>query len=191
MASPVQSLLGHARYHGLAVDHRAVDLDLSAIFDAIQGKPPDHQSSIAPPIPLPREAMLRLRKSELQLLAASLQTPPPPSWDEILPDPRRLRNLKVEVPLLTGHDSHLRSFSRRPSLDLRDFGVFSNCTDSPAKLFDLASEWDMKLSQEKLQTTKEDLMYLQHVLQDPYTAEEYQQVLDDALPNYSRVSFRG
>jgi hypothetical protein len=191
MAPSAPSLLEYARYHGLAADHLALDLNLnlSAIFDTVQADAPDFCSFIAPPVSLPREGKLRLKKSELQLLAASLQPPPPPSWDEILPDPHRIRNLKLEIPLLQAdNEADLQNFSGGLSLDLKDLGVFPDCTDSPSKLFDLASNWDAKLSQEKLQATKEDLMYLQHALQDPYTEEGYQQVLKDALPSYTHVS---
>jgi hypothetical protein len=172
----------------MTADHHSLDINLSAIFDTIQDELPHFHSAIPPPIPLPREAKLRLKKSELQLLAASLQQPSPPSWEKILPNPRRVRNLKVEVPLLTGCDVDLRSSSCRPIHDLEDFRVFSDCTGLPTKLFEPAAEWAVKLSQEKLQATKADLVYLQRVLQDPYTAEEYQQVLKDALPSFTRVS---
>jgi hypothetical protein len=190
MASSAPSLPAGARYHGLATDHLALDLDLSAVFGTTQGELPNPQSCVAPPGSLPQGPKLRLNKSQLQLLAAGLRPPPPPPWDKTLPDSRRTRNLKLKVPLPVARDVNLRSISQRPTPNLKDFNIFPDCTDSPAKLSDLASELDTKLSREKLQVTKEDLRYLQHVLQDPYTPEEYDQVLKDALPNYTRVGIR-
>ena len=172
-------LLAYARYHGLATDHLAVELDLSAQFDT-QGDLPNSHSKTASLIPLPKEAKLRLKKSELQLLAASIRPDPPPSWDDVLPDRHRTRDLKLETPLLPAdHKEHLRCFTEGPNLDLKDLGVLPDMQSRQS---------DAKMSQEKLQAPKEDLMYLQRILQDPYTPEGYQQVINDALPGYIRVS---
>jgi hypothetical protein len=188
MAPSAPSLLEYARYHGPAADHRALDLDGSTIFDISRADQPNPQSSLAPPIPMPGEGKLRLKKSELLLLAASIKNPPVPSWDEILPDPHRIRNLKLEVPLIAGKEAEPQRIFKRPGLDLEDLGVFQDCIHAPTKFLDLASEWHEKLSNEKLQVTKKDLVYLHHALQAPHSAEEYEQGLQDALPSYNSVS---
>jgi hypothetical protein len=188
MASSAPSLLEYARYHGLAMDHHALDLHLSAIFDIPRAAQLNPQSSLAPPMPLPREGKFRLKKPELLLLAASIKKPALPSWDEILPDPHMVRNLKLEVPLVAGKEAQPQSFHRRPGLDLEDLGVFQDCTDAPTKFLDLASEWRARLSNEKLRVTEKDLMYLHRALQAPFSAEEYEQVLKDVLPSYNSVS---
>lgn len=188
MASSAPSLLEYARYHGPAMDHHALDLHLSAIFDIPRAAQPNHQSSLAPPIPLPREGKFRLKKPELLLLAASIKKPALPSWDEVLPDPHTIRNLKLEVPLVAGKEAQPQSFHRRPGLDLEDLGVFQDCTDAPTKFLDLASEWRARLSKEKLRVTEKDVMYLHRALQAPLSAEEYEQVLKDVLPSYNSVS---
>jgi hypothetical protein len=189
MPPSAPSLLDYARYHGLAKDHLALDFDLSAYFDTIQDELPSPLPCIAPPIALPKETKLRLDTSELQLLATDLLPPPPPplQLDEILPNPRRTHSLKLEIPLLlTDHEGGLLCFTKRPSLNLHDLGVLPERISFPAS--DLAKHQDAKLSQEKLQVSKEDFLYLQRTLQAPYTPEVYQQVIEDALPSYAHVS---
>jgi len=184
------SLLEYARCHGLATDHRLQEIDLSAALQTTTSDITGLFSIIAPPIPLPKEPKLRLNKTEINLLTTSLQTPSPPSWDEVLPDHHRIRNLKLKIPLLlTDHAVDLKRFTERPSLDLDDLGIFAeqhgHCH------FNLAEEWDAKVSGEKLQAAKQEIMYLQHIVQDQRTPEAYQQLLRDALPTYTRVSIRG
>lgn len=187
MPPSAPSLLDYARYHGVAKEHLALDLDLSAYFDTIQDELPGSLSRIAPPISLPKETKLQLNTSELQLLATHLRPPSPPPADEMLPDPHRIRSLKLEIPLLlTDHEEDLRCFTKRPSLNLHDLGLLPECTSSPAS--DLARHQDIKLCQEKLQASKEDFLYLQHTLQAPYTPEVYQHIVEDALPSYTHVS---
>jgi hypothetical protein len=188
MPPSAPSLLDYARYHGVAKEHLALDLDLSTYFDTIQDELPGSLSCIAPPISLPKETTLRLNTSELQLLATHLRPPPPPPpADETLPDPHRIRSFKLEIPLLlTDHEEDLRCFTERPSLNLHDLGILPERISSPAS--DLARDQDVKLSQEKLQASKEDFLYLQHTLQAPYTPEVYQHIVEDALPSYSHVS---
>jgi hypothetical protein len=189
MPPSVPSLLDYARYHGVANEHLALDLDLSACLDTIQDALPGSLSCIAPPIALPKETKLRLNTSELQLLATGIRPPPPLplQLDEILPDPHRIRSLKLEIPLLlTDHEEDLRCFTERPSLNLHDLGVLPERIGSPAS--DLARYQDVKLSRERLQASKEDFLYLQHTLKAPYTPEVYQQVIEDALPSYTHVS---
>jgi hypothetical protein len=189
MPPSAPSLLDYARYHDLAKEHLALDFDLFAYFDTIQDELPGFLSCIAPPIVLPKETKLRLNTPELQLLATNLLPPPqpPPQLDEILPDPHRIHSHKLEIPLLlTNHEEDLLCFTKRPSLNLHDLGVLSESNGFPAS--DLAKHQDVKLSQEKLQASKEDFLYLQHTLQAPYTPEVYQQVIEDALPSYTHVS---
>jgi hypothetical protein len=187
MASSAPYPREYAPHHGLATDRCALNLDLSAIFDIPQVD--QHpESSLAPPIPLPREGKLRLKKSELLFLTTSIQKPSLPSWDEILPDPYRIRNLKLEVPLIADEEAPPQSFPRSRGPNLENLDVFKDCADAPTKFLDLTAEWHAKLSNEKLHVTKEDLMYLQCALQNPYSAEEYEQVLKDALPSYTSVS---
>jgi hypothetical protein len=184
MPPSAPSLLDYARYHGVAKEHLALDLDLSAYFDTIQDELPGSLSCIAPPISLPKETKLQLNTSELQLLATHLRPPPP---DEMLPDLHRIRSLKLEVPLLLAdHEEDLRCFTKRPSLDLHDLGILPERISSPAS--DLARHQDVKLSREKLQASKADFLYLQHILQAPYTPEVYQHIVEDALPSYTNVS---
>ena len=186
MPPSAPSLLDYARYHGVAKEHLALDLDLSAYFDTIQDELPGSLSYIAPPTSLPKETKLQLNTSELQLLATHLRPPPPPP-DEMLPDPHRIRSLKLEIPLLlVDHEEDLRCFTKRPSLNLHDLGILPGRTSSPAS--DLASHQDIKLCQEKLQASKEDFLYLQHTLQAPYTPEVYQHIVEDTLPSYTHVS---
>jgi hypothetical protein len=187
MPSSAPSLLDYARYHGVAKEHSALDFDLSAYFDTTQDELPGSLSCIASPISLPKETKLRLNTSELHLLATHLRPPPPPQADEMLPDPHRIRSLKLEIPLLLAdHEEDLRCFTKRPSLNLHDLGVLPERNSSPAS--DLARHQDVKLSQEKLQASKEDFLYLQHTLQAPYTPEVYQHIVEDALPSYTHVS---
>jgi hypothetical protein len=188
MPPSAPSLLDYARYHGVAKEYLALDLDLSAYFDTIQDEFPGFLPCIAPPIALPKETKPQLNTSELRLLATHLRPPPPPPpADEKLPNPHRIRSLKLEMPLLLAdHEEDLRCFTERPSLNLHDLGVLPERIGSPAS--DLAKHQDVKLSQEKLQASKEDFLYLQHTLQAPYTPEVYQHIVEDALPSYTHVS---
>src|SRR5438105_8100162 len=124
----------YAPYHGLATDRCALNPDLSAIFNIQVDQYPE--SSLSPPIPLPREGKLRLKKSELLLLTTSIQKPPLPSWDELLPDPYRIRNLKLEVPLIADEKVLTQPFPKSRGLNLENLGVFRDCTDAPTGFLD-------------------------------------------------------
>jgi hypothetical protein len=189
MAASSPPLLAFTRAHGPAAGHRALDLDLSATFDTVHANLPNPQSWVGPPIPRPREGRFRLKKSELLPLAASLRPPPRLLWDEIRPDPHRVRNLMLEGPLLTGHERNLRRSSRGPSLDLGGLGVFSDSTDQLTGPFELAKEWDANLCQEKFQATKADLIYLQHTLQDPCTPWRIRAASEGRLPQLHQCQY--
>ena len=176
MPPTVPSLLEYARHHGLAIDHRALDLDLAAHLTIAENDVADLSSPNAPSTPLTTEHKLKLTRSELQRLATTLRPPPPPPWDTFLPDRHRIRDLKLEIPMLvTDHEEDLRQFITRPSLDLKDLGVLQERTTSVTKT-----------AREKLQVSKADLLYLQRILRDQHSREAYEQVLRDALPRYTR-----
>ena len=120
-------LLDYARFHGLAANHRAVDLlkllpcggvvpDLSDPADAAMFAARDD---------VDYREKLQPSQRAFALLASILRPPPKPRWEEHLPDPHHGRKLKQEVPLpRTDNELDLRDFQHRVQLPgLRNSGL--------------------------------------------------------------------
>ena len=181
------SVLEYARHHGLAFDHRAEDLEneISMLGDE-GGRGAFDTADLLKFIPsegdeLLTEAKFQLNDRERALLAASIRPPAAPAWDSLLPNPHRIRDLKLEVPILsTDHEADMKTFSQKQSLDLEDLGISLATIDGdkdgllclPSEITDLAEQWDSEVAGEKLQATKDVLLWLQKTLRDPCKTED-------------------
>ena len=185
------SLLEYARFHGLANNH--IKQDIYSFFPSdllpfSEHARPElqvpHISSKVPP-----EPKFRLDSKATALLASSIRPPPAPHWSVALSDHRRLKKLKLEQPILsTDHDHdmkkiHYRKQRKIQALDLVPVKVNEDNDEGLAcpKMTGLAAQWDKKLAEEKLQTTREAFKALQGTLRPVYTSEMHEAIVAEAL----------
>lgn len=195
------SLLEYARFHGLAVDHAAVDLfkPLSQscfhFLTTVEDSPNLPSLTLQKPVDVTEK--IQASKETAQLLSSVLREPSKPSLDALLPNVHRVRDLKQELPLLkTDHNYHVSSFKKRatvPSLfkyqiphveidEENDGGLtwpvaYHRCNEQLVR----------KLDSEKLDSTREVLLFIQNSLRDYSTKSSRNAILDDAL-KYQKVS---
>jgi hypothetical protein len=191
------SLIEYARFHGLADNH--LDQDVYGCFpsESLLCAEDERLPDLALPWDgkLPAEPKFQLNSKAASLLASSLRPQPPPDWSHTLSDHHRVRDMKMEQPALrTDHENDMKKM-RRPrlskirALDLvpievsegenEDFAWSSN----PTKV---TTQWDKKLREEKLQTTREVLKALQDTLRPVYTSEMHETIIREDLA-YKRV----
>lgn len=194
-------LIEYARYHGLAVDHRAYDLlaELPPVTD-FEATQDDFEGLLSFFLPATKDILaeprFQLNSRERVLLANSIKAPAAPDWKNLLPDHHRIDNLKLEMPLLLAdHAADMRSLSGRTTLVHEDLTVPLEAIDEendeglswPSKYLSLAADWHAKIAREKLSTTKEAMLHLRESIQDGYTPELHEAVLKQAL-RYEKAS---
>ncbi|KIY01873.1 uncharacterized protein Z520_02011 [Fonsecaea multimorphosa CBS 102226] len=203
MSAP--SVLEYARFHGLAVDHTSEDLlenlsplPLRAIEDG-QLLPDPNFSVFADNVAEPK---LQLTRWEGSMLAESIRNHDSVvNWSNFLPERHRVRNLKVEEPLLAGdHESDVRRFRREASSHVDTEHLFETCSlISSASEQDFEDEWndiqsghalrevEQELEDERCNTTKEALLHLSASLKDPLSADTKATILHSLVPAIPRA----
>ena len=185
------SLIEYARFHGLADNHLNQDIGRYLPSNLL---PPVEDASLpdfkVPCIEeLPPETKFRLDSKAASLLASCIKPQRTLSSSDTLFDHHRVKNLKIEEPVLrTDHDNDMRKIRfRKPpkaSLNLRSIELAEHedgqLACSPT-LIGLAAEWDKKITEEKLQTTREVLKALQDTLRPVYTPEMHDAIIAEGL----------
>ncbi|KAK4942694.1 hypothetical protein LTR10_017643 [Elasticomyces elasticus] len=195
------SVVEYARFHSLAIDHTAEDVlsyltQLTTDFDPQKNVPslPDPDFSAfkhdlqEPKIQLSQEASV--------LLAESIKDARPViKWDNLLPKRHRIRDLKLEEPLLTtDHDTDVRIF-KRSALRARDIDVLlaqfasDQCPTEDAfrdEWEDIVSGRSLKtveeqLRKEKVHTTREALLRLSEAFRDESSGKEREEAMANDL----------
>ncbi|OQV06960.1 hypothetical protein CLAIMM_11456 [Cladophialophora immunda] len=206
MSAP--SVLEYARFHGLAIDHTSEDplayisqIPLQDIEDG-QQLPDQDFSVFADDIAEPK---LQLTRHEGTMLAESiLDRPPVVNWSNFLPERHRLRNLKIEEPLLAGdHESEVRRFRREASSQVDTEHLFETCSlISSASGQDFEDEWndiqsghvlrevEQELEDERCHTTKEGLVHLSISLKDTLSEDTKATILHSFVPVLKRPRLR-
>lgn len=197
--------MAYARFHGVARDHQGLD-PLSSIphtptnLAASLDDPDDPYLVTMRSAQLTAEQKQRERlditKSGAMFLSSILQTPTllekagsEICWDDLLPDHRRIKRLKVEGPLLKGdHELDMRAFRNQPNLnqvaieipieqldDEKDEGLGfpTYCKELPGQMQDM-------ITREKLDCSREVLHFMQEIRKSlsSSTDDAHQQVYD-------------
>ncbi|OAP64962.1 hypothetical protein AYL99_00934 [Fonsecaea erecta] len=198
MSAP--TVLDYARFHSLAIDHTSVDilenisqLPLRAIEDSQQLPDPDF-SVFADNIAEPKFQLTRHAGS---LLAQSIEDPRSVvNWRNFLPERHRVRNLKLEKPLLAGdHEADVHRFKRDAASHIDPEHLFETCSlISSVSGQDFEDEWndiesgqalrdvEQMLEDEKCHTTKEALVHLSASLKDTLSAGTKATIFDSLVP---------
>lgn len=188
------SLIEYARFHGLAESHTVQDIRKCFLTKLL----PHVEDTEIPQFTMiqverfPPEPKFRLNSKTASLLASCLRPPPAPAqaWPSTLSDYHRLKNLKLEHPVLkTDHASDMnkvrtRKISKTMVLDLPPIEVAEkasgNLVWSPGIPI-LASNWNKKVTGEKLQTTLQVFKALQETLSPVYAPQMYEAILNEEL----------
>ena len=198
------TLLNYARFHGLASDHRAVPPLLSS---SIPSPPQDSLLQLADPEGVPYLEQLATLSTQEKLFldreaAALLSTC---MWNveheltredlSVSAGQKRAKGLKVELPILrTDHELDMRNFSRQVVPDLScdniPFEEVNEQNDEgvswPLASLDLARQFNEKLRSEKLEVSRDAILYLQSIIRDgDCTEDELSAIREDS--GYHRV----
>lgn len=201
------TLLDYARFHGLAVPLT----DFNPLSEFLEAHPPQislddppgcqRTSTLLNPAPvqsLTREKIV-VNRNVAGLIARCIKPPKLPAWT-LFDDYRRIRDLKVEVPLLpTDTELDVEHFLREskppdPNLDGLQPIVVDEENDEglswPRKYFDAGDHLNKTIQKEKLDSTREALTGLRRLLEHPIDPEAERKVVKDDL-HYRRVSSSG
>lgn len=183
------SLIDYARFHGLADNHLNQDTYTCLPSDLL----PSSEDTSLPELEMPFVGKLppgpkfRLDSKAASLLASSIKPPPALPWSDTLSDHRQVRKLKIERPVLkTHHENDMRKIRCRKlpkaAVDLAPIELDeTEGLGCPPRLTGLATEWDKKVAEEKLQTTREVLKALQDTLRPVYTSEMHEAIIAEGL----------
>ena len=192
--------LEYARFHGLATDHRLKHpLEDFACDDSPFGFSDDaHLLDIQSTKLSPPPERLSVSKDAAMLLASIRNDP----FEDIilddcfLPNPHRIRDLKVETPLLrTDHDLDMQRFFQHIDPDLKNEHFPLEKVDEeqdegfgwPSSYEKFLEKIRARTSTEKLSIPKGSLIYLQGVLKY-HEGIDVQQVLEECLESSRKVS---
>jgi hypothetical protein len=184
------ALLDYARFHGLASDHRAVPPLLSS---SIPSLPRDSSLQLADPQGVPHLEQLDAFSTRERLFldreAATLLSTC--MWNvkheltlkdlSIFTGNRRGKGLRIELPILrTDHELDMRSFGRQVVTgSLSDNIPLEEVNQQndegilwPLASLDLPRQFNEKLRNEKLEVSKDAILYLQSIIKGGDHAEE-------------------
>ncbi|KAL9121366.1 MAG: hypothetical protein Q9187_002080 [Circinaria calcarea] len=192
------SILEYARYHGLAIDHRAIhplqSLTHTPSLPDAQDSPKLFEIDVSCGSLAPER--LSVSKEAASLLSSIRETP---SGDcefdvGVLTNPRRVRNLKMELPLLlTDPALDLRDFREQAILDLAAEHLPHEKVDEeldegltwPLRYENLYRKFIEESESEKPTYPKEALLYLQNTLSS-HQGHDGSWSLEDSLESSSR-----
>lgn len=193
------SILDYARFHGLSIDYRAIHplqyiIDTPSLPD-VQDPPELFEIDASCGTPAPER--LSISKEAAALLSSIRETQPEDyEFDEsILPDTHRVRNLKMETPLLrTDPELDLRDFRARVIPDLAAEHLPLEKVDEeldegltwPLSYEDLYRQVNEESESEKPMFSKEALIYLQSTLSSHKGHDGFWN-LEDSLESSCRV----
>ncbi|KAI9770541.1 MAG: hypothetical protein M1840_003131 [Geoglossum simile] len=184
------ALLDYARFHGLASDHRAVPPLLSS---SIPSPPQDSSLQLADPQEAPhleqlaafptREKLFLDREAATLLSTCMWNVTHELTREElsVFAGNRQGKGLRVELPLLrTDHELDMRSFGRQVGTDsLSDnipLEVINEQNDEgiswPLASLDLPRKFNRKLRNEKLEVSKDAILYLQSIIRGEDCTED-------------------
>lgn len=195
------SVLKYARFHGLTIDHTTEDvlatlsdLDFSLDFHDNDASLPEFDfSAFAHDV---KEPKLQLSRRGTLLLAESVKAPcSTVHWENVLPPRHRVRNLKIEEPILAGdHRTHVANFHREAKASLNPKRFLEQCVRTTITTGeDFQDEWDdilsgrswkgveERLAKDKIQISKEALACLRNCSKDTLRSSEIDEILAESV----------
>ncbi len=184
------SLIEYARFHGLADDHLNQEFGRYLPSNLL---PPIEGASLSdfkvPCFELPLETKFILDSKAASLLASCVTSQRVRSSSDTLSDHHRAKKLRLEQPVLrTDHDNDMSrtGFRKLPkaTLNLQCVELVKHKDEELASsptLTGLSAEWDKRIVEEKLQTTREVLKALQDTLRPVFTPEMHDAIVAEEL----------
>ena len=178
------TVLDYARFHGLATDHTAEDvLHQLHHLSATAVQVPEEEENLSelnfPDIDINlQEPKLQLSRAAGMLLADCTRNPRTViQWNALLPDPYRLRKLRLEEPLLEyDHEVDVAAFRKDVACGLHVENMVGNCSEMLFESDDhFDEEWndiqsgrflkevEEELNAERVLTTKEAILHLSEI----------------------------
>lgn len=184
------SIVVYARFHGIARSHLAVDplsfMPRPPADSAVSLDDPDDGSLLT--VKGARSTLTQKQREKLDIsktgaifLSSVLKTPVllketelEIRWDDLLPDYRRLKRMRMEEPILKGdHELDMRSFRGQTSLDQMELDLPLEQLDDendeglgfPVHHQYLPRQMQDRFAKEKLDCTKEVLIFMQDIRQ--------------------------
>ena len=194
-------IIDYARFYGLACDHRQLSplagLTLPENLGSFLDDPPElvHIDLSNVKVPEERLAIDAGAASLLSSIAESAKHSPSHSDHDLGIDRHRVRNLKHELPLLrSDHELDVLRFAHPIIPDLKnEFLPFETvdieedeAIEWPSSYHALPDEATKKSESEKIEVSKDDLLFLQHTLKSQFESVEHLAFEVDDLP-YKRV----
>ena len=171
------SILEYARFHGLSIDHRAIHplqyiIDTPSLPD-VQDPPELFEIDASCGTLAPERLSISKEAAALLSSIRGTQSEDHVFDESVLPDTHRVRNLKMEIPLLrTDPELDLRDFQARVIPDLAAEHLPLEKVDEeldegltwPLSYEDLYQQVKEESESEKPMFSKEALLYLQSIL---------------------------
>jgi hypothetical protein len=179
------SALEYARFYGLAVDHRTVN-SLSCFIENVSSIQPGDESDlfeIGVNVEIPTKERFQLYKDAAAFLSCikNDQDGPAAHRDAFVPEPRRFKHHKLEIPLLrTDHACDMEDFGTRINPSLWNHHLPPAILDEeadegiswPSSYYELRLQTKLNSESEKLTVSKETFLYLNDVTKRPVCVEE-------------------
>jgi len=198
---PQPSLLDYARFHGLAESHLLQDLlaglqlcEPCMIQDSVADL---HGFTPPGPVGALSEAKFQLTLHERNVLAQSVTRPEKPEWKYLLADPHRIRDLKLESPILSsslGYERDMKKLRFGEELDLERLldkvglvdvdEVKGDSTSWQTETLALAEIWHREIATGRISTTREAIQGLQGMIKDTYTKEMEDKIVKESLSDH-------
>lgn len=194
-------IIDYARFYGLAYDHRQLSplhgLTLPEIPESFLDDPPELVHIDLSNVKVPEERLVidAGAASLLSSIAESAKYSPSHSDQDLGIDRHRVRDMKQELPLLrSDHELDVLRFAAPIVPDLKnEFLPFETvdieedeAVEWPSSYYALPDEATKKSESEKMEVSKDDLLFLQHTLKSQFQSMEHEAFEVDELP-YKRV----
>ena len=194
-------IVDYARFYGLACDHRQLSplrgLILPENLGSFLDDPPElvHIDLSNVKVPEERLAIDAGAASLLSSIAESAKHSPSHSDQDLGINRHRVRGMKHELPLLrSDHELDVFRFAAPIIPDLKnEFLPFETvdveedeAIEWPSSYHALPDETTKRLESEKLEVSKDDLLFLQHTLESQFESVKHEAFEVDDLP-YKRV----
>ncbi|KAI9873610.1 MAG: hypothetical protein M1830_010804, partial [Pleopsidium flavum] len=188
-------MIDYARFHGLIQDHRL--LDPLELLPKPENQPrffedPEHAPKFEIPQGFSTNERLTLSKEAATLLSSCTTAPKIGTWnvEDVLDVRHRMRKQKFEIPILrTDQELDMEEFGQRVEPDLAGFNLPYEKVDEendegltwPRKCYGLPQELESRCRGERIETSRDVLIYMQDLLKTSYTEEDEKALLESEL----------
>ncbi|KAL2354398.1 hypothetical protein BJ546DRAFT_878679 [Cryomyces antarcticus] len=191
------TVLEYARYYGLCIDYLTEDpLDVrhvptppTDILSSLE-EPQDAIQIGMPSEGLPKERLTVDKDTALFLRNVTILAQAPAESDWSPEQTNKYSGMKQELPILrTDNDLDLHKFTKQTVPDLRNVRFPLEQVDDetdegvawPGKYLELPAQYDARVKAEKLEVSKDLLLYLQETFKDLFTVEDEETTIAEEL----------